>query len=43
MRCACHGALFDLATGEALEGPAVEPVGVYPVRIVDGRVEVQLP
>lgn len=43
LRCACHGALFDLTTGEALEGPATEPAAVYPTRIVDGRVEVELP
>jgi nitrite reductase/ring-hydroxylating ferredoxin subunit len=43
LRCACHGALFDLATGEPLEGPAEEPVRTYPTRIVDGRVEVELP
>ena len=43
IRCACHAALFDLATGEALEGPTEEPVPVYPTRIVEGRVEVDLP
>jgi 3-phenylpropionate/trans-cinnamate dioxygenase ferredoxin component len=43
VRCACHGALFDLATGEALEGPAVEPVAVYATRVTEGRVEVDVP
>ena len=43
VRCACHGALFDLATGEALEGPAVEPVPVYATRVTGGRVEVDVP
>lgn len=43
LRCACHAALFDLATGAPLEGPADDPVRVYPTRVVDGRVEVELP
>ncbi|MGL6279259.1 MAG: Rieske (2Fe-2S) protein [Gaiella sp.] len=43
LRCACHAALFELATGEPLEGPAEEPVRVYPTRVLDGRVEVELP
>jgi len=43
IRCACHGALFDLASGDVLDGPAPEPVGTYPTRVVDGRVEVELP
>lgn len=40
IRCPCHGSLFDLATGEALEGPAVEPVRTFPTRVTAGRVEV---
>jgi nitrite reductase/ring-hydroxylating ferredoxin subunit len=43
IRCECHGALFDLASGAVLEGPAFEPVAVYPTRIVGDRVEVELP
>lgn len=43
VRCACHGALFDLATGTPLEGPADEPVAIYPTRVVGDRVEVDLP
>lgn len=43
LRCACHAALFDLATGEALEGPATEPVAVYRTRVNADRVEVELP
>ena len=43
IRCECHGALFDLASGEVLEGPAVDPVRVYPTRLAGDRVEVELP
>jgi nitrite reductase/ring-hydroxylating ferredoxin subunit len=42
IRCACHGSLFDLATGDVLEGPADEPVRVLPARVVGGRVEIEL-
>lgn len=42
IRCPCHGSLFDLATGEALEGPAEEPVRVFSTRVAAGRVEVEL-
>lgn len=38
--CACHGSTFDLSTGEPIEGPAVDPVPVFPVRIVEGWIEV---
>ena len=41
IRCACHGSLFDLATGDTLEGPAEEPVRVFPTRVADGRVEIE--
>jgi 3-phenylpropionate/trans-cinnamate dioxygenase ferredoxin subunit len=43
VRCACHGALFDLGTGTPLEGPAEEPIRVFSAREVAGRVEAQLP
>ena len=40
--CPRHGARFDLMTGEVKALPAVFPVNAYPVRVVDGRVEVDL-
>lgn len=43
VRCACHGSLFALATGEPLEGPAEEPIRVFPARSAGGRVEASLP
>lgn len=38
--CPCHGSVFDVETGEPLEGPADESVPVFEVRVVDGWVEV---
>ena len=43
VRCACHGALFDLETGVPLEGPAEDAVATYPTRIAGDRVEVDIP
>jgi 3-phenylpropionate/trans-cinnamate dioxygenase ferredoxin subunit len=42
VECPRHGARFDLTTGEVRALPAVYPVNAYPVRVVDGRVEVKL-
>lgn len=40
VECPCHGSVFDLRTGEPLEGPARDPVPVFPTRVVDGWIEV---
>jgi len=42
VHCMCHGAAFDLVTGEVVEPPATEPIAVYAVRSRDGRLEVSL-
>ena len=39
--CPRHGARFCIRTGEALTAPAYEPTDVFPVRVVDGHVEVR--
>ncbi|HHY88999.1 MAG TPA: non-heme iron oxygenase ferredoxin subunit [Chloroflexi bacterium] len=41
--CPRHGARFDVRTGEALTLPAVIPTPYYPVRVVDGQIEVGIP
>lgn len=41
--CPCHGSEFDLRTGEPLDGPAEDPVRVYPVRAQDGWIEIGRP
>ena len=41
--CPRHGAKFDLRTGEALTFPAVEAIPAYPVRVVDGMIQVGMP
>lgn len=42
IECGRHGALFDLATGEPASLPAVRPVPVYDVAVVNGRVELTI-
>jgi 3-phenylpropionate/trans-cinnamate dioxygenase ferredoxin subunit len=38
--CPVHGARFDLATGRAMNPPAKEPIATYPVRVIDGWIEI---
>ncbi len=40
--CPHHGARFDLATGKALGPPAWTGITVYPLRLVEDRVEIGL-
>ena len=42
VECPRHGARFDLVTGEVKALPAVFPVNAYPVRVVDGEVQIDL-
>jgi 3-phenylpropionate/trans-cinnamate dioxygenase ferredoxin component len=40
--CPRHGANFDIRSGRALTLPAYEPVEVFPVRVADGMIKVQV-
>lgn len=42
VECPCHGSQFDVTTGEAVVGPATEPVDVFQVREEDGELRVLL-
>ena len=42
IECPKHSSIFDCATGEVETPPACENLCVYPTRIVDGRVEVDV-
>jgi 3-phenylpropionate/trans-cinnamate dioxygenase ferredoxin subunit len=41
--CPSDGSAFDLRTGEPLDGPAVDPVTVFAVRVNDEWIEVGPP
>jgi 3-phenylpropionate/trans-cinnamate dioxygenase ferredoxin subunit len=41
--CPRHGARFDVRNGKAVALPAVVDIPAYPVRIMDGQIEVGVP
>ncbi len=41
--CPRHGARFDLRTGEVRSLPAIVDIPAYPVRQVDGQLEIGIP
>jgi 3-phenylpropionate/trans-cinnamate dioxygenase ferredoxin component len=41
--CPRHGGRFDIATGKATSLPAVVDIPSYPVRVVDGMIQLGLP
>ena len=41
--CPRHGARFDMRDGKVLSPPAAVDIPAYPVRVVDGQIEVGLP
>ena len=41
--CPRHGSHFDIRTGVPLSLPAFEPVEIYPVRVENGTIEVDVP
>jgi len=43
IECWLHGSRFDLRTGAPLSLPAVDPNPVYPVKIEDGKILVEMP
>jgi 3-phenylpropionate/trans-cinnamate dioxygenase ferredoxin subunit len=40
--CPLHGASFDVRDGRVLGPPAVVPLPTFPVRVVDGMIEVAI-
>ena len=41
--CPRHGAEFDVRTGKVVSMPAVVDIPAYPVRVVDGMIEIGVP
>ncbi|HMD62616.1 MAG TPA: non-heme iron oxygenase ferredoxin subunit [Stellaceae bacterium] len=42
IECPLHAARFDVRTGKVLDPPATEDLKTYPVRVVDGEIQVKL-
>ncbi len=40
--CPLHGASYDARNGNVLGAPAVHPLIVHPVRVIDGTIEVAI-
>lgn len=43
IECPRHGARFDVTTGRVTRLPAVRPINVYAVHVMDGKVSVEVP
>ncbi len=41
--CPRHGAEFDIRTGKVMKMPAVVDIPAYPVRMVDGMIQLGIP
>jgi 3-phenylpropionate/trans-cinnamate dioxygenase ferredoxin subunit len=41
--CPRHGGEFDVRSGQAVQMPAVVDIPAYPVRVVDGMIQVGIP
>ena len=42
IECPLHAARFDIRSGKVLDPPATEDLKTYPVRIVDGEIQVRV-
>jgi nitrite reductase/ring-hydroxylating ferredoxin subunit len=40
--CPLHGATFDIRDGSVTGAPATRPIQSYPLRVVDGTIEVEI-
>lgn len=38
LHCPCHGSMFDAATGDVIQGPALEPLAPIPVAVAGDRI-----
>jgi nitrite reductase/ring-hydroxylating ferredoxin subunit len=41
IECECHGSVFDMGTGEVIEGPATEPIATFSVSDESGELRVE--
>lgn len=41
IECECHGSVFDMVTGEVINGPATEPIATFPVSDEGGDLRIE--
>ncbi|MGH2630366.1 MAG: Rieske (2Fe-2S) protein [Actinomycetota bacterium] len=41
IQCECHGSIFEMTTGAVVQGPATEPIAVYPVSDEGGDLKIE--
>jgi 3-phenylpropionate/trans-cinnamate dioxygenase ferredoxin component len=41
IECECHGSVFDMVTGDVVEGPATEPIATFPVSDEGGDLKIE--
>lgn len=41
--CPRHGGEFDVRTGKVMQMPAVVDIPAYPVRVIDGQIQIGIP
>jgi nitrite reductase/ring-hydroxylating ferredoxin subunit len=39
--CQCHGSEFDVTTGAVVNGPALQPLNVYEVQVVEDNIRIR--
>ena len=42
IECECHGSVFDMGTGEVMQGPATEPIATFGVSDEGGELKVEV-
>lgn len=42
IECPRHGAKFDIRTGEVVQLPATVGIGTYPIRVLNGEIQVEI-
>jgi 3-phenylpropionate/trans-cinnamate dioxygenase ferredoxin component len=40
--CGCHGSTFSIETGAVVNGPATQPIEVYPAHEADGEIQIEV-